>query len=141
MTCANGRFSESLEESIRSVGPDGSIRLTPQDAALIVELAEYAAARLRRDGQRLPLATQLLAARLRVAATTLQRLDKLISVAQAAALLEVTERRVRALIAHGQLDAELLGSRWYVERASVMERLSTMPLTLDTDPLLERTPR
>ena len=47
-----------------------------------------------------------------------------LSVAQAADALALHPSRVRAMIAHGQLDAEKLGGRWLVDRRSVERRKS-----------------
>lgn len=48
-----------------------------------------------------------------------------ISVADAAMRLGVNERRVRALIAHGQLAAAQIGGRWIVDPRSVEQRRRT----------------
>ena len=47
-----------------------------------------------------------------------------IPVADAAAVLDVHPSRVRAMIADGQLEAEKVGGRWFVDRKSVENRRS-----------------
>ena len=47
-----------------------------------------------------------------------------IPVADAAAALEVHPSRVRAMIAAGQLEAEKISGRWFVDRKSVENRRS-----------------
>ena len=51
-----------------------------------------------------------------------------IPVAEAAERLDVHPSRVRAMIAHGQLEAQKLGGRWLVDRRSVESRNSNPPV-------------
>lgn len=51
----------------------------------------------------------------------------MLSVAQAAELLEVSGARVRAMLASGQLDGQKIGKTWAVSSSSVRKRLAEGP--------------
>lgn len=114
------------------------------DCALIAPILRDGVQARQRDGLRLSRAQQAIVARITVAESRARELSMLLTVREAAQLLQIGERRVRKLIDGGQLDARMVDGKWLVERASVLVRLSAARRTRvhDTSPPAgERAPR
>lgn len=122
---------------------EGRVTLSLADAALLAPVLDYASSRLRRDGQRLSVAQQLVVARITTAEADYRRLGQLVTTAEAARLLGVKVRRVVALIQGCKLDAVRVDGRWLIERASVMNRIADQKAasTATAPPAAERPPR
>lgn len=103
-----------------------TVRLSLRDCALVAPLLELVERQYRRDGLRLSAAQLLVVARVVGAEARYKELATLCTVGEAARLLGVSQRRVRALVYRGHLDARQLGGRWLIEKASLMDRVSMM---------------